>query len=334
MTESMDQIKVAFIGDPARTKKYLPDTEFARSAKIVTIPVGATEDEVISKAEGAVAIVVDAISKVTRREMESLPTLKIVESEGAAYDKIDVEAAEELGIYVCNQKGANAKAVAEHTVMLMLALLRSLAPGYESVLAGRQIETKMRLMVSGIRELSEVKVGLVGFGAIAKETARLLVPFASETAYYSRTRADAGAEERYGVSYEPLFDLLSSCDIISMHVPVTPQTEGMCGGEFFDAMKDGSYFVNTARGDLVDNEALASALISGKLAGAGLDTVAPEPVTADNVLVNLPPEVQSRVIITPHIAGVTSGFFARAHRAIWENIESVVNGMEPRNRVV
>lgn len=326
-------MKVVFIGDPARTKKYMPNTEFARGAEVVVVPIEASEDEVISKSEGAAAIVADAISKVTRREMESVPTLRIVQSEGAAYDKIDVEAAKELGIYVCNQKGANATAVAEHTVMLMLALLRSLASGYESVLEGRQIEEKTYLMVHGIKELSEVKIGLYGFGAIAKETARLLAPFGPETVYYSRTRASKETEERFGVSYEDVKDMLASCDIVSMHVPVTPQTAGMCDAGFFAQMKDGAYFVNTARGDLVDNDALADALKSGKLAGAGLDTVAPEPVAEDNVLVNLPPEVQRKVIITPHIAGVTSGFFARAHRAIWENIELVMNGKEPHNKV-
>jgi phosphoglycerate dehydrogenase-like enzyme len=98
-------------------------------------------------------------------------------------------------------------------------------------------------------------------------------------------------------------------------------------------MKNGSYFINTARGEIVGNAALKDALLAGKIIGAGLDTVAPEPVQEDHMLLHLPEEIQRRVIITPHIAGVTTGFFRRAHRTIWENIQRVKNGEEPVNQV-
>ncbi len=326
-------MKVLILGNPERVKKYLPDLPVARQAEITVLLLNAPEDEVIAAGRDAEMVVVDAIAPFTADEIRHMPKLRLIQSEGVAYNGIDLAAAAERGILVCNQRGANAAAVAEHTVMLMLALLRSLVPGYQEVLAGRQIETKEYLMVHGICELSEKKVGLIGWGAIARATARLLVPFGPEIYYCRRSGEDPEAEETYGAHFLPKEELTAQCDIVSLHVPVTAETTGMCGDAFFRRMQEGSYLINTARGELVDNEALCRALASGKLLGAGLDTLAPEPVQKDNPVLQLPEDVRRRVIVTPHIAGVTSGFFRRAHRTIWENAERIERGQEPVNLV-
>lgn len=327
-------MKVLFLGNRDRIEKYLPkDIPAVSGADIAVLPIRSTEKEVAAEGKDAEYVVVDAIAALTAREIENMSNLKMIQSEGVAYNRIDCVCAGERGIPVCNQRGANAAAVAEHTVLLMLALTRYLVPGYQDVMAGRQIETKEYMMIHGIHELSEMKIGLIGFGAIAKAVAGFLQPFGPEVHYYCRHRADPETEEHCRAYYLPEEELLAGSDIVSIHVPVTPETEGMCGAEFFRGMKDGSYFINTARGEIVDNPALAEALISGKLIGAGLDTVAPEPVQKDNVLLNLPADVQRRIVITPHIAGVTSGFFRRAHRAIWENIQRVEDGGRPINIV-
>lgn len=328
-------MKVLFLGNRERIETYLPrDMAIVSRSEIAVLPMDAAPEQVIEAGHDANVVVVDAIAKLTRAQIEQMPDLILIHSEGVAYNGIDIACARERHIPVCNERGANARAVGEHTVMLMLALLRSLPSGSQAVLSGRQIEMKEYLMVHGIHELSEMQVGLYGFGAIARETARLLIPFGPKVHYYCRRAADKADEEQYHASYLPEEDLLAQSDIISLHVPVTPETSGLCGKRFFARMKDGSYFINTARGQIVDNEALCEALISGKLQGAGLDTIAPEPVQKDNPLLNLPPQVQSRVILTPHIAGVTSGFFKRAHRTIWENIERAEKGEALVNRIV
>ena len=326
-------MKLLVLANENRVARFLPDLPVAKNAEVVILPIDTPEDEVIRKGQGADAFLVDAISPCTRREMEEIGTLKLIQSEGVAYNRIDVKAAAEFKIPVCNQKGANAVAVAEETVMLMLCLLRSVVPGYRAVLSGHQIEQKDRLMAQGIRERSEVRVGLVGFGAIGKETARLLVPFGPEVVYWQRHRADSAVEEDLHASYTDLDTLLATSDIVSLHVPVTPDTTLMCDASFFEKMKDGVLFINTARGELVDNMALRSAILSGKVALAGIDTLAPEPVQKDNPLLTLPEDVQDRVLVTPHEGGITTGFFKRAHRTLWENIELVLAGKEPRNKV-
>ena len=126
-----------------------------------------------------------------------------------------------------------------------------------------------------------------------------------------------------------LDELLAGSDIVSLHVPVTPATEGMANDAFFAKMRDGSYLVNTARGQLVDNDACVRALSSGKLAGAAFDTLAPEPVRPDNPLVCLPEDLRDKVLFSPHIAGVTESVFPSVHRHVWENAARVLAGEEP-----
>lgn len=326
-------MKILVLGSKKRTKTYLPDTKTAREAQIVVAEMDCSREEILSMGRDCSVIIADAISTVDRQMIEAMPDLALIHSEGVAYNRIDIKAAREHGIPVCNQKGANAAAVAEHTVMLMLSLLKSELPGNAAVLAGKQMETKQYLMVHGIHELSEMKVGLVGFGDIGKALARLLVPFGPEVFYNKRHRESEETERTLHARYLALPELLSTCDIVSLHVPVTPETTLMCNAAFFEAMRQGSYFINTARGELVDNGALVDALLSGKLAGAGLDTIAPEPVPADHPLLHLPEEVQRRVILTPHIAGVTSGFFKRAWRTIFENIDRQAAGEPLLNQV-
>ena len=188
-------------------------------------------------------------------------------------------------------------------------------------------------MKGGIRELSDCRVGLVGFGDIAKATAERLAAFGCEVYYYTKHRRDREEEERYGVTYTSLEELAASCDIVSLHCAVTEETRGMADEAFLARMKSTAYLVNTARGELVDNLALRQALMDGKLAGAGLDTLAPEPVTADNPLVTLPAPACDRVVLAPHLGGITEASFRRSHLHMWRNAERVADGHRPDNIV-
>ena len=278
-------------------------------------------------------IIADAIAKVPKALIDGMPNLKLIHSEGVAYNGIDLVAAAERGIPVCNCKGMNAKAVAEQAVLLMLALLRTLIPGDEAVRQAKQIEMKQRRMVEGIDELGDVTVGIIGLGDIGQATAKLLDAFGTHVLYYNPHRKSEQIERECHVTYLPEDELLAQSDIVSLHMPVTPETVGSIDAEFIGKMKPGSYLINTARGELVDQEALCQALVSGHLAGAGLDTLAPEPVTADNPLLNLPSEAASKVVFSPHLGGITQAFFFRAHKLVWENIARVAAGDKPVNIV-
>ena len=326
-------MKLLVIGDEKRFNKYLPDLEIVQRVEAVVAPRGMDDAAIAEMAGDVDFIVADAISPVSAQLMDAFPSLKLVHSEGVAYNAIDVAAARERGIAVCNNAGVNAGAVAEQAVLLMLACLRHLCEGDAAVRSGHQIQMKERLMVEGIRELGDCKVGLVGLGAIARETAVRLHAFGCDVAYWNHRRRPAEVEQQLGVRYLPLDELARTCDIVSIHVPVTPETENMVDADFLASMKSDAILINTARGEIVDQVALARALEDGSIGAAGLDTLSPEPVQPDHPLALLEGDAADRLVLSPHIGGVTEGMFRRAWTTIWENIARVAAGDQPVNLV-
>lgn len=326
-------MKLLVIGDAKRTSKYLPDMDVVKDVEIVVASRGSLDEEILKLAADADFIMADAISAVSAKLIASMPNLKLIHSEGVAFNRIDCTAAKEAGIAVCNNAGVNSGAVAEQAIMLMLACLRDAIAGDAAVRAGRQIQKKERMMVEGFRELGDCKIGFVGFGSIAQATALRLSAWGCDMVYNKRTPLSAEEDERFGARYVELDELLASCDIVSIHVPVTPETTGLVDADFIRKMKRGSILINTARGEIVDQPALKEALVSGHLAAAGLDTLHPEPVKPDNPLLHLPAELEKKIVFSPHIGGVSEGMFYRAHKTVWENIERVIAGEEPINRV-
>lgn len=326
-------MKVAILTSEARVKKFTDWSLVPEDAEIIYIGQTYTDDEVIEKAKDADAILVDAVNPVNKRVIHNLPNLKIVQSEGVAYNLIDVNAAKQKGVYVCNNAAANASSVAEHTIMLMLACTRRLIEGDAMVRSGRQIQAKGSFILDGIMELEHCHVGLLGFGSIAKQVAKKLKGFGCKVSYYSRHQATAEVEQEYKVSYLPLQELYQQCDIISIHVPVTPETENMIDKTVFTVMKPSAILINTARGEIVCQQDLFDAIIKDQIAGAGLDTLAPEPVQPDHSLLHLPVELQYKLTFSPHIGGTTYGVFHYMYRTIWTNIVAVINGGKPVNIV-
>ncbi|MGI6032779.1 MAG: 2-hydroxyacid dehydrogenase [Coriobacteriales bacterium] len=326
-------MKLLVIGNEERVEKFLPRLAIVDQVEYVTVPIDATNEQILEVGADADFVLVDAIATFGQDLIEKMPNLKLINSEGVAYNGIDCGAAAERGIYVCNNRGVNAVGVAEQTVLLILALIKQLRRGDTAVRAGKQIELKEQLMVEGIYELGGMTVGLVGFGAIAREVAKRLVAFDVRVVYNKRSPLSPEVEDKLHAWHLPLDDLLEQSDVVSLHVPVTDATRGMVSAEFLGKMRKGSYLVNTARGELVDNDAVVAAIKSGQLAGAGFDTIAPEPVKLDNPLLNLPDELQDRVIFSPHIGGVTANMFPRAYKMVWENIARVAAGDRPLNIV-
>lgn len=287
------------------------------------------ESENLIKKTDTHILFVDAMGTVDKKIISAMPELKLIMSEGVGYQGIDTAFAKERGIPVCNNRGVNNTAVAEDTVLLILACLKSLITGNRSVYDGRQIEVK-KASFGKIRELGECTVGLVGFGDIARCTARFLNALGAEVLYTNRTRYES-IENEYGVSYADLDTLLRKSDFVSLHLAVTDETKNIVDASFLNKMKNDAFLINTARGDLVDNNALYSAVLNGEIAGAGLDVIAPEPVTADNIL--LDEKIKDKLVLTPHIAGITRLTVKKIYINMWENITRLIDGKPLMNRV-
>ena len=303
--------------------------ELGRQCDITLLSQFTPVEEILTQAPDAEILLVNPTIGVSSKLIEGLPRLRLIQTEGVGFEGVDLEAAKNRNIYVCNCRGVNARAVAEHTVMLMLCCLRDVINGYQDVMEGRQNEKKVFYMKTGaLRELGDCTVGFIGYGAIGREAARLTRAFGAKTLYYKPNPADQEYAE-----YCELDELLRKSDIVSLNLPLTRETENMADAAFFSRMKKGAYLINTARGGLVNSRDLINAIACGQLAGAGLDVLDKEPVRRDHVLVTAPEEVRRKIIFTPHIGGVSASAFTRTYDVIMENIRRTRNGERPMNVV-
>lgn len=326
-------MKIAVITNRTRCEKFSNPAMIPADAELIYFDHGYTAQEVIERAGDAEYILVDTVLPVTAEMIEGMPNLKMIHSEGAGYAEIDIEAARKRGIYVSNNQGVNAGQVAEHTVMLILTVLRHFAEGEAAMRAGQQMEMKMRLMSQGLEDLIGKRIGLIGFGAIGRELAKRLHPFGCSLYYYDPLRAAPEAEEEYHISYLPQEELLRTSDVITLHVPVTPVTRGMICKETLSMMKSSAILINCARGAVVNTADLAQAIVDGTIYGCGLDTIDPEPVPADDPVLLLPEPYRWRVSVSPHIAGVTLSQFYASYDNIWNDVAKVMRGERPSNIV-
>lgn len=238
--------------------------------------------------------------------IQHAPRLKMIQKWGIGVDKIDLQAARAAGIRVAITNGASSAPVSEHAIMLMLAVYRRLPLAHRSLGQGQWIPASLRPVSY---QLAGKTIGLLGFGNIAKHVAKRLKGFEVRVMYYSRTRADAQTEQNYDVEYADYETLISSSDILSVHIPSTPQTYHQINAQVLARMKPGAVLINTARGEIVDEQALIQALRSGHLGGAGLDTFEGEPPKANNPLLHM-----DQVVVTPHSGG-----------AVFDNVANIVN---------
>lgn len=253
------------------------------------------------------AILLRGSPPLNDRVLNAAPYLKIIAKHGAGVDSVDIAAATRCGIAVMVANGANADAVAEHALALMLSLAREL-PRFDRDVRGGA----WRDLNQFTRDFSARTVGIVGYGQIGERTARLAQACGARVVIHARSAITPPA----GMAYEPVLDrLLEAVDIVSLHCPLTDQTRGLIGAAQLARMKPGALLINTARGPVIDEAALVDALQSGKLAGAALDTFAVEPPDPANPLFALP-----NVIVTPHIAAATTGAMTRMGTLAANNI--------------
>ncbi len=254
--------------------------------------------------------------RVTAPVMDAHPGLRVIARHGTGLDEVDLAAARARGIPVFRTPGANAGAVAEHALAVLLALCKDLRPLGETVAAGGWRD-QVR-----VRDVEGMRLGLVGLGLIGRRVARLAQAFGMEVLAWSPTAAPDVAP---GVRRLPdLHALLPHCEALSLHCPLLPETRHLLDAAGMARLPEGAFVVNTSRGGLLDEAALLAALERGHLAGAALDVFEEEPPPADHPLRRHP-----RVLVTPHVAGVTPGSLDRMGVMAAECILAVLQGREP-----
>ena len=326
-------MKALVLSRRERYERFAPDRPIVRETELVFCDRSGTEEEWLAAAADAEALFVTPVTWITENLIARMPNLRLIHCEGVGFDRIDLEAARKRGIYVCNNAGCNAGPVAEQAVMMMTMLLHRTLWGDRMVKTGFQGQAVKELEMDVPPDLSIATVGLVGFGAIGQETALRLRVSGSQVYYYARHRKDSETERRYGVEYLPLEELAERCDIVSLHLPATAESTHMVDRDFLERMKPGAFLVNTARGAIIDDEALCEAIRSGHLAGAALDCYDPEPVPADHPLVRLAAEYPDRLVLLPHQAGVTQSSFYNVYRMLFENLQRLADGGRPERIV-
>lgn len=291
---------------------------------VVFLPPGSDIDSLREVSPDADALITRGSIKVTREIMASSQRLRAVGVHGIGCDHVDLEAAKELGKVVLNTPMALTETVAEMAIALMLSLTRRIVSADKAVRAGQWSRKYGDL--KGM-EIKGKKVGIVGLGKIGIAVARRLKPFDVELVYYSRTRR-RDVEEELGLEWVSLEDLLKRSDIISLHVPHTPETYHLLSSEEFEMMKDGVHIVNTARGKIIDQKALVEALKAGKVVGAALDVFEVEPLKPGDPLASM-----DNVILTPHLGASSEEAMMRMATQVAEGVLKVLQGEAPDHPV-
>ena len=252
------------------------------------------------------------LKPVSAAMIDAAPKLKLIQKIGSGVNTIDLEAAKRRGIAVCNLPGTNSRAVAEMTLLLMLACLRRLPQLSAAVHAGRWLDAWK--LQDHFGELGGRSVGLLGYGEVPQILHPILEALGAKVLYWSRSKRNA-----------EFATLVSTSDVLSLHLPLTPQTEKLIDPR---RMKRGAILVNTARGGLVDEAALLESLRSGHLAAAGLDVYAAEPLPAAHPLLAM-----HNVVCAPHLAWLTQETLERSITAATENVRRLREGQPLLHRV-
>ena len=250
------------------------------------------------------------------------PKLKLVQLTSAGYDQVDPEAAKKAKVPVSNNGGANAIAVSEHAMMLMLAVFKRCVQFHNSVVAGNwRVGNPADVRV---HEVSGATLGIVGLGNIGKKVARRAKAFDMKVQYYDIKRLTEDQEDALGVRFVLFDELLQTSDVVSLHVPLDDGTRKMIGARELGLMKRDAIIVNTCRGPVIDEDALYAALKDNKIFGAGLDVMVDEPPQPKHPLFSL-----QNVILTPHTAGPTWENYIARFRNGFDNIQRVASGRPP-----
>ena len=286
---------------------------------------GASPDERLEKLAGA-DFWLGYPGDPSAGELAAAKRLKLFQILSAGYEWLDLAGFSRAGVPVANNGGANAPTVAEHALLLILAVYKKLPLHDRELRAGRWLGARETL---SMREFRGKRLGIVGFGRIGRELARLSRGFGVSVCYFDPRPAPAEVERDTGATRVDLDTLLRESDVVSVHAPLTPETHSLIDTRAFGLMRPSAILINTSRGPVVDEVALTTALLERRLAGAGLDVFAVEPLVGDYSLTSL-----DNVVLTPHVAGVSLDTWSRRLEFGFANIRRVAAGQPPESTVV
>ncbi|MFI6106463.1 2-hydroxyacid dehydrogenase [Streptomyces sp. NPDC051310] len=297
---------------------------FPAQARVTVVETAGEDPAALSEAH----VVVTALGPVTAAHLAAAPGLELVQCASHGHDYVDVAAARAQGVRVCTigSSGAEKQNVAEQTFALMLALAKQLIPAHTALV---DADWALPRLQRSLTELSGKTLGIIGLGHIGTEVARRAVAFDMTVVYASPRRASPATEARLGgARHLELDELLRTADYVSLHAPLTDATRHLLDARRLALLKPTAFVVNTSRGALIDQDALADALESGALAGAGIDVFDPEPPTPALRLLKAP-----NVVLSPHVAGVTRETLVRIALAAVRNVTDHLSGRPLRDVV-
>lgn len=296
-------------------------TQFSQAEDHVTVVSPKTPPEELHEEISAHEYLILFPSVLAEEAVQVCGHLRLVQLVSAGFDRIDVAGLRVLDVPVANNGGTNAPDVAEHALMFMLAYQRRFAEFDAFVKAGEWRGLDSAQTTFG---LGGKTVGIVGLGKIGQRVAQLLAPFGVRILFHDAYPPPEAVQRELAVRQVPLSALLAESDIVTIHVPLNDETREMINAESLARMKSSALLINTCRGEVIDEAALAEALCAGEIRAAALDVLVEEPPPADHPLLRLP-----NAIFTPHTAGVTFDSFARRGEFIFANIDRVARGEEP-----
>jgi phosphoglycerate dehydrogenase-like enzyme len=262
------------------------------------------------------------VSTMDEAFYRAAPRLRLVQLFSAGYNHVDLDAARRAGVLVANNGGANSRAVAEHTILLMLAVYRRLVPQHEMTAGGRW---RGNQPMPTFYEMQGKTLGIIGFGTIGKRVARIAAGgFDMRIQYNDIVRLPEDAEDALGVRYRLLPELLRTSDIVTLHVPLTSLTRNMISTAELAYMQPHAVLINCSRGPVIDFPALHEALSNNRIAGAGLDVFPSEPPSPSEPMLSL-----ENVVLTPHLAGSSKETRVKQTRNAFDNVLRVYRGERP-----
>jgi len=311
-------MKILIVGHFNETSKSNITRSFPQDWNVVIVSPG---KEMLQHMEDCEVIIPEHI-KVDHSLLANAKKLKLVQT-GAGFDNVDIAACTQRGVWVANAAGVNAQAVAEHVMALILSYYKNI-PFLDSFMKNKIDENQLDYTGS---ELSGKTIGIIGLGAIGKKVAAFCRVFDMNVLAYARNSVTASDPF---VKMTDFDTLVSTSDIVSVHLPLNPQTKQRINKAVFQKMKNTALFINTARGGIVNERDLLDALKNGDISGACLDVFESEPLSMDSELRNL-----GNVILTPHTAGMPDGrkFHKKRYDFFIDNINRVANGEEPESKL-
>jgi phosphoglycerate dehydrogenase-like enzyme len=311
-----------------------PEADFIRVGALppptLSVAYGSPDDaETPRLLREAEALVIPAVGPKLAPSLFQDSSLRLVQVTGAGVDRLDEAALRRFGVAVANVPGGSNDAVAEYAVTTASLLLRRFSWADAEIKNGRYAAFRARLLADNVGGLDGLLVGIVGFGVIGRAVAAAFRRAGCRIGYYDPAQATADDAERLSLD-----ELLATADVVSLHVPLLPDTRNLIGTEQLRRMKPDAILIQASRGGIVDEAALAEGLRAGALGGAAIDVYETEPPPADNPLFALDGEAARKLILTPHIAGVTRQSAAFLFRSAWRNVERVLIDKEaPLHRV-